>query len=159
MVFSRSAGVGRHDLTPQNSALFLRVKSDARLGRTRKSLFLDGHYLIYQLPNHAWSGLWNCTPYQELRDLILLWKLFHTTLTKSFHNLLNRFLILLSIKLKSCEKLSEIISGTFLAQMNSGGRGKMDSLEIMGVVCAVTALVHALVNWNLIELNCNGAIF
>lgn len=56
-------------------------------------------------------------------------------------------------------KLSEIISGTFLAKINSGGRGKMDSLEIVGVVCAVTALVHALVNWNLIEPNCNGAIF
>jgi hypothetical protein len=43
MVFLRSAGVGRHDLIPQNSLLFLRDKSVVRLGITQKSLFLDGH--------------------------------------------------------------------------------------------------------------------
>ena len=47
MVFSRPDGVGHLDLTPQNSSLFLRVKSDARLVRTRKSLFLDGHKLYF----------------------------------------------------------------------------------------------------------------
>ena len=55
MVFSRPAGVGRHDLTPQNSTLLLRVKSDARLVITRKSLFLDGHYLgpkLIHIPPH-----------------------------------------------------------------------------------------------------------
>ena len=46
MVFSLPACVRCHDLTPQNSSLLLRVKSDTRLGRTRKSLFLDGHELI-----------------------------------------------------------------------------------------------------------------
>jgi len=45
MVFSRDIGVGRHDLNPQNSTLFLRFKSDTRLDLTKKSLFLDGHYL------------------------------------------------------------------------------------------------------------------
>jgi len=44
MVFFRDTGVGRQDLTPQNSTLFLRVKSDARLGLTKKSSFLGGHY-------------------------------------------------------------------------------------------------------------------
>jgi len=44
MVFFRDIGVGHHDLTPQNSALFLRVKSDVLLDLTQKSLFLDGHY-------------------------------------------------------------------------------------------------------------------
>jgi len=61
MVFFRDIGVGRHDLNPQNSPLFLRFKSDARLAEhnafikrreipllfsgalTKKSLFLDGH--------------------------------------------------------------------------------------------------------------------
>jgi len=43
MVFFRDIGVGRHDLTPQNSTLFLRVKSDVLLDLTQKSLFLDGH--------------------------------------------------------------------------------------------------------------------
>jgi hypothetical protein len=46
MVFLRDIGVGRHDLTPQNSSLFLRFKSDARLDLTQKSLFLDRHYLV-----------------------------------------------------------------------------------------------------------------
>ena len=53
MVFLRDFGVGRHDLNPQNSPLFLRVKSDARLAcsepvegeLTQKSSFLDGHEL------------------------------------------------------------------------------------------------------------------
>jgi len=45
MAFSRPAGVGRQDLIPQNSSLFLRIKSAVRLGITRKSLFLDGHWL------------------------------------------------------------------------------------------------------------------
>jgi hypothetical protein len=31
MVYFRDIGVGRHDLNPQNSGLFLRFKSDARL--------------------------------------------------------------------------------------------------------------------------------
>ncbi len=43
MVFSRDIGVGRHDLTPQNSTLLLRVKSVVRLDLTQKSSFLDGH--------------------------------------------------------------------------------------------------------------------
>ncbi len=43
MVFFRDIGVGRHDLTPQNSTLFLRVKSVVRLDLTEKSSFLDGH--------------------------------------------------------------------------------------------------------------------
>jgi class 3 adenylate cyclase len=50
MVFSPPDGVGCHDLTPQNSSLFLRVKSDTRLVRTRESLFLDGHYLVVAIP-------------------------------------------------------------------------------------------------------------
>jgi len=45
MVFFRDIGVGRHDLTPQNSTLLLRVKSVVRLDLTQKSSFLDGHYL------------------------------------------------------------------------------------------------------------------
>ena len=45
MVFFRDIGVGRHDLTPQNSSLLLRVKSVVRLDLTQKSSFLDGHYL------------------------------------------------------------------------------------------------------------------
>jgi len=44
MVFFRDIGVGRHDLTPQNSTLLLRVKSAVRLDLTQKSSFLDGHY-------------------------------------------------------------------------------------------------------------------
>jgi len=47
MVFFRDIGVGRHDLTPQNKPLFLRVKSDARLagsehveGISRKNPYL-----------------------------------------------------------------------------------------------------------------------
>jgi len=43
MVFFRDIGVGRHDLTPQNSTLFLRVKSVVRLDLTQKSSFLGGH--------------------------------------------------------------------------------------------------------------------
>jgi hypothetical protein len=43
MVFFRDIGVGRHDLTPQNSTLLLRVKSVVRLDFTEKSSFLDGH--------------------------------------------------------------------------------------------------------------------
>jgi hypothetical protein len=43
MVFFRDIGVGRHDLTPQNSTLLLRVKSVVRLDHTKKSSFLDGH--------------------------------------------------------------------------------------------------------------------
>jgi hypothetical protein len=43
MVFLCDIGVGRHDLTPQNSTLFLGVKSAARLDLTQKSSFLDGH--------------------------------------------------------------------------------------------------------------------
>jgi hypothetical protein len=34
MVFFRDIGVGRHDLTPQNSTLLLRVKSVVRLDLT-----------------------------------------------------------------------------------------------------------------------------
>jgi len=49
MVFFRDIGVGRHDLTPQNSTLFLRVKSGTRLDLTQKSSFLDGHYLFVQI--------------------------------------------------------------------------------------------------------------
>jgi len=45
MTFLRDIGVGRHDLTPQNSTLFLRVKSAVRLDLTQKFLFLDGHQL------------------------------------------------------------------------------------------------------------------
>jgi len=43
MVFFRDIGVGRHDLTFQNSSLLLRVKSVVRLDLTQKSSFLDGH--------------------------------------------------------------------------------------------------------------------
>jgi hypothetical protein len=38
MVFFRDIGVGRHDLTPQNSTLLLRVKSVVRLDLTQKIL-------------------------------------------------------------------------------------------------------------------------
>jgi hypothetical protein len=37
MVFFRDIGVGRHDLTPQNSTLLLRVKSVVRLDLTARS--------------------------------------------------------------------------------------------------------------------------
>ncbi len=40
-VFFRDIGVGRHDLTPQNSTLLLRVKSVARIDLTKKPAFLD----------------------------------------------------------------------------------------------------------------------
>ncbi len=43
MVYLRDFCVGRPDLTPQNSMLFLRVKSVVRLELTQKSSFLDGH--------------------------------------------------------------------------------------------------------------------
>jgi len=49
MVFFRDIGVGRHDLTPQNSTLLLRVKSVVRLDLTQKSSFLDGHSLEYSI--------------------------------------------------------------------------------------------------------------
>ncbi len=39
---STPAGVERLDSIPQISPLILRIKSTARLGITRKSLFLDG---------------------------------------------------------------------------------------------------------------------
>jgi len=39
MVFLRPAGVGRHDLTPQNSTLFHRVKSDAALSERENPYF------------------------------------------------------------------------------------------------------------------------
>jgi len=45
MVFLLDSGVGCHDLTPQNSRLFLRVKSVTRLGLEQKSSFLDSFYL------------------------------------------------------------------------------------------------------------------
>jgi hypothetical protein len=43
MAFLRPAGVERHDYIPQNSSLFLWIKSAVRLGITQKSLFMDGH--------------------------------------------------------------------------------------------------------------------
>jgi len=43
MVFLRDFGVERHDLIPQNSSLFLGIKSAARLELTQKSSFIDGH--------------------------------------------------------------------------------------------------------------------
>jgi hypothetical protein len=46
MAFLRDFGVGRHDLTPQNSALFLRVKSATRLELTQKYSFRKGYELI-----------------------------------------------------------------------------------------------------------------
>ncbi len=72
MIFSCPAGVDRHDALlkiARYSTLFLAIPpgaSDARLGRTRKSLFLDGHYLIYKLPDEYPDGarfverLWPC---------------------------------------------------------------------------------------------------
>jgi hypothetical protein len=57
MVFFRDIGVGRHDLTPQNSTLFLRVKSVVRLDLTEKSSFLDGHELIDNKTLKGFSAL------------------------------------------------------------------------------------------------------
>ena len=45
MALLRDFSVGRRDLNPQNSALFLRFKSDARLELTQNPSFVDGHYL------------------------------------------------------------------------------------------------------------------
>jgi hypothetical protein len=39
-----------------------------------------------------------------------------------------------------------MISGTLLAQMVFHWRKNMDSLDIMGVICAVTALIQVLVH-------------
>jgi len=48
MALLRDFGVGRHDLNPQNSTLFLRFKSAARLELTQNPSFVDGHYLEYR---------------------------------------------------------------------------------------------------------------
>jgi hypothetical protein len=45
MALLRDFSVGRPDLNPQNSTLFLRFKSDARLELTQNSSFVDGHDL------------------------------------------------------------------------------------------------------------------
>ena len=45
MALLRDFSVGRRDLNPQNSTLFLRFKSDARLELTQNPSFVDGHYL------------------------------------------------------------------------------------------------------------------
>jgi len=47
MVFFRDIGVRRHDLTPQNSPLFLRVKSDARLAGSEHVEGISEKILIY----------------------------------------------------------------------------------------------------------------
>ena len=39
-----------------------------------------------------------------------------------------------------------MIFGTFLAMIGFHGRTTMDSLDIMGVICAVTALIQVLVH-------------
>jgi len=57
MVFFRDICVGRHDLTPQNSTLFLRVKSVVRLDLTEKSSFLGGHELIGNKTLKGFSAL------------------------------------------------------------------------------------------------------
>jgi hypothetical protein len=43
MALLRDFSVGRRDLNPQNSALFLRFKSDARLEITQNPSFVGGH--------------------------------------------------------------------------------------------------------------------
>jgi len=43
MAFLHDFGVGRHDLNPQNSPLFLRFKSDVRLELTQNRSSVDGH--------------------------------------------------------------------------------------------------------------------
>ena len=43
MAFLRDLGVGRRDLNSQNSPLFLRFKSDARLELTQKPSFVESH--------------------------------------------------------------------------------------------------------------------
>jgi len=43
MALLRDFSVGRRDLNPQNSTLFLRFKSDARLELTQNPSFVDGH--------------------------------------------------------------------------------------------------------------------
>jgi hypothetical protein len=50
MVLLCDFSVGRHDLNPQNSTLFLRFKSDARLELTQNPSFVDEH-----LPNKRWG--------------------------------------------------------------------------------------------------------
>ena len=46
MALLRDFGVARRDLNPQNSTLFLRVKSDARLELTQNPSFVDEHELV-----------------------------------------------------------------------------------------------------------------
>jgi len=43
MAFLRDFSVGRRDLNPQNSLLFLRFKSDIRLELTKKFSFIEEH--------------------------------------------------------------------------------------------------------------------
>ena len=45
MALLRDFFVGRHDLNPKNSRLFLRFKSGARLELTQNPSFVDGHGL------------------------------------------------------------------------------------------------------------------
>jgi hypothetical protein len=49
MALLRDFGVGRHDLNPQNSLLFLWFKSDTRLELAQNSSSVDGHLLIFSI--------------------------------------------------------------------------------------------------------------
>jgi len=49
MALLRNFCVGRHELNPQNSSLFLRFKSDVRLELAQNPSFVDGHYGLFSI--------------------------------------------------------------------------------------------------------------